>query len=100
LLNHVRHERRLELDVDIPEPVAELPDGEDAMFASAGRRMLAASVAQLPAEQLEVLHRAYWRGQTMQECADEQGIPLGTVKTRVRLALARLRELMSSRSDE
>ena len=104
LLNHVRHERRLDVDDDLPEPEADAGDSEDAMLAAAGRRKLAATIAKLPAEQLDVLHRAYWRGQTMQECADEQGIPLGTVKTRVRLALGRLRELMqdtqSSRSDE
>ena len=35
----------------------------------------------------------------MQECADRATIPLGTVKTRVRLALARLRELAIGRSD-
>jgi RNA polymerase sigma-70 factor (ECF subfamily) len=104
LLNHVRHERRLDIEVDVPEPApVALGDSEDAMLAAAGRRKLAATIAKLPAEQLEVLHRAYWRGQTMQECADEQGIPLGTVKTRVRLALGRLRELMQDtrgRSDE
>jgi len=98
LLNHVRHDVRLErrLDiVDVPEPApVALGDSEDAMLAAAGRRKLAATIAKLPAEQLEVLHRAYWRGQTMQECADEQGIPLGTVK---------MRELMQDtrgRSDE
>lgn len=103
LLNHVRHERRLDVDDEVAEPPAAPGDSEDAMLASASRRKLAASLARLPAEQMEVLHRAYWRGQTMQECADEQGIPLGTVKTRVRLALGRLRELMldtQTRSDE
>lgn len=103
LLNHVRHERRVDVEIDVPEPAAAPGDSEDAMLAAAGRRKLAATLAQLPAEQLEVLQRAYWRGQTMQECADEQQVPLGTVKTRVRLALSRLRELMhdtQSRSDE
>ena len=44
--------------------------------------------------------KPYWKGQTLQECADEIQVPLGTVKTRVRLALARLRELLGGRSDE
>jgi RNA polymerase sigma-70 factor, ECF subfamily len=96
LLNHVRHDRRLDVDDDQAEPAVGAGDSEDAMLASASRRKLAATLAKLPVEQLEVLHRAYWRGQTMQECADAQGIPLGTVKTRVRLALGRLRELMQT----
>ena len=105
LLNHVRAAGRREIDIDVvPEP-GDAPDdaqpsGEQQLIDGERRRGLAASVERLPPEQREILHRAYWKGQTLQECADEIQIPLGTVKTRVRLALARLRELLGGRSDE
>jgi len=104
LLNHLRAAGRRELDVDVdvdaPEPGDAPPTGEQQLIDRERRRGLAASVERLPPEQREILHRAYWKGQTLQECADEIQIPLGTVKTRVRLALARLRELLGGRSDE
>ena len=105
LLNHVRAAGRrpangdVDLDIDVPGDTT--PTGEQQLLDLERRRQLVASVERLPSEQREILHLAYWKGQTMQECADEMQIPLGTVKTRVRLALARLRELLGGgRSDE
>jgi RNA polymerase sigma factor (sigma-70 family) len=99
LFNNARAERRRRLEPDsemeFPEP-APLPTSEQALLAAERRRALATSLAVLPPEQREVLEGAYWRGQTLQECADERQLPLGTVKTRVRLALARLRGLMTA----
>jgi RNA polymerase sigma-70 factor (ECF subfamily) len=104
LLNHVRAAGRREgdrgVDVDFDVPADAPATGEQQLIDMERRRGLAASVERLPPEQREILHRAYWKGQTLQECADEIQIPLGTVKTRVRLALARLRELLGGRSDE
>jgi len=76
------------------------PTSEQALLAAEEGRALTVSLAQLPAEQREILEGAYWRGQTLQECAEERRLPLGTVKTRVRLALERLRGLMKVRSTE
>jgi RNA polymerase sigma-70 factor (ECF subfamily) len=53
---------------------------------------LRGAVAGLPPEQSEILALAYFNGLTHQEIADRQGLPLGTVKTRIRLALQKLRE--------
>jgi RNA polymerase sigma-70 factor (ECF subfamily) len=100
LLNHVRAAGRRDGDVDVPDPGDAPPTGEQEMLELERRRGLAASVEKLPAEQREILHRAYWRGQTLQECAEEIQIPLGTVKTRVRLALARLRDLLGGRNEK
>jgi DNA-directed RNA polymerase specialized sigma24 family protein len=44
-----------------------------------------------PHHQREVLEMAYMRGWSQQEIAEHTGIPLGTVKTRTRLALKKLR---------
>jgi RNA polymerase sigma-70 factor (ECF subfamily) len=46
----------------------------------------------LPSEQREVLELAYFRGLSQSEIAEHTGQPLGTVKTRVRLAMEKLRD--------
>ncbi len=45
----------------------------------------------LPEEQLQVLAMMYFQGKSGKEVADELEIPLGTVKSRIRLALQRMR---------
>ena len=49
-------------------------------------------VAQLPREQREVINLAYFAGYSQAEIAARVGVPLGTVKGRARLALAKLRD--------
>lgn len=49
----------------------------------------------LPAEQREVLELGYFNGLSQSEIADVTGQPLGTVKTRMRLAMQKLREPLS-----
>lgn len=70
------------------------PDGPDAATLGIGRA-LAGDVRQelgtLPEEQHEVLKLAYYGGFTHHEIADLLGVPLGTVKSRMRLGLERLR---------
>ena len=103
LFHTIRSERRRQadpaLELSFPE-AAPPPTSEQALLAAEQGRALSASLAQLPPEQREILEGAYWRGQTLQECAEERQLPLGTVKTRVRLALERLRGLMKIRSTE
>jgi RNA polymerase sigma-70 factor (ECF subfamily) len=48
----------------------------------------------LPKEQRDVLALAYFRGYTHEEAAEALGQPLGTVKTRIRLGMQKLRQLL------
>ena len=53
--------------------------------------MIRKSIHELPEEQSEVLHKAYFEDKSHRAIADDLGLPLGTVKSRIRLALERLR---------
>ncbi len=65
---------------------------EDRVIASLRAQRVRAAVASLPREQQDVLSLAFWSGLSQTEIAKRTGVPLGTVKSRVRLGMARLRE--------
>ncbi|HXG42612.1 MAG TPA: sigma-70 family RNA polymerase sigma factor [Dehalococcoidia bacterium] len=58
------------------------------------RQQVLAALAHLPPEQREAVELAYFRGLTHREIAEATGLPLGTVKTRIRLAMQKLRALL------
>ena len=55
-------------------------------------RLLAAAVAQLPEGQREAVHLRFAEGHSMAEIAEALGVPVGTVKSRLSLAMKALRE--------
>jgi RNA polymerase sigma-70 factor (ECF subfamily) len=57
------------------------------------------AIATLPPEQRDVLGLAFWGGYSQREIADRTGTPLGTVKSRVRLAMAKLRERLAEEDE-
>jgi RNA polymerase sigma-70 factor (ECF subfamily) len=61
---------------------------------------IAAALAALPPEQRETIELAYFGGKSQSEIAELQGIPLGTVKGRTRLALEKLRGLLVGLREE
>jgi RNA polymerase sigma-70 factor (ECF subfamily) len=80
------------------DEIPEGPAGSDDVEASSASRQFEAicraAVGQLPEDQRRALELAYFEGLTHQEIAARTEAPLGTVKTRVRLGLMKLRERM------
>ncbi len=78
-------------------PFRELP-GEDDPAAEAERSLdrtrLRQALAQIPEEQQLVIEMAFFAGLTQEEIAAECRLPLGTVKTRIRLGMQKLRDLL------
>ena len=59
--------------------------------------LLNEQIHKLSSEQHDIIHKIYFEGMTQQEIADESGIPIGTVKSRVRLATATLKKNMGEK---
>lgn len=56
--------------------------------------MVRAAMKSLPEEQLSLVRLAFFQGRSHSEIAEETGLPLGTVKSRIRLAFTRLRRTL------
>jgi RNA polymerase sigma-70 factor (ECF subfamily) len=72
-----------------------LPSGgasvESQVQQNLDRERIMKALATLPDNQQEVILLAYYEGYSQSEMADRLGQPLGTIKTRVRLAMQKLR---------
>ena len=75
-----------------PEPE---PEAADAMALQQETQQLAKAIDELPQKQRDIVKRAYFGDLSHAELAEETGLPLGTIKSRIRLALTRLRKTLS-----
>jgi RNA polymerase sigma-70 factor (ECF subfamily) len=72
----------------------DLPDPEEQAELSMERKHVQGALAALPSEQRQALFLAFFKGYSHQQIANLLEQPLGTVKTRIRLALQKLRRIL------
>ncbi len=98
-IDAIRKERRPELDPNDPSlhPEDERPADDTMDWAKAEDRLRAA-LADLPREQSQIIELSFLAEKPHSIIASELGLPLGTVKSRIRLAMARLRLALGERA--
>jgi RNA polymerase sigma-70 factor (ECF subfamily) len=79
-------------------PGSEGPEG--GIELALQQQRVRAAVAGLPPEQREAVALAYFHGYTHQQIAQILVLPLGTVKTRIRLAMQKLRDLLQDEAGD
>jgi RNA polymerase sigma-70 factor (ECF subfamily) len=73
------------------------PSAEEQIIVRENEAAIRAALGRLPAEQAAVIRLSFFAENPQAEIAKSLGIPLGTVKSRVRLALQRLRQIMEDK---
>jgi len=90
-----RHETASPEEQERELPASEQDDPALTAELSDQRRLILAALTQIPAEQREIIELAYFGGLTQQEIAERLSQPLGTVKTRIRLGMQKLRAALT-----
>lgn len=91
----IRREQRPEFDAEDPSLVPDPAEPADRTVELAQEtRRLQAALGALPPEQAELIQLAYFEDKPHSAIAEERGLPLGTVKSRLRLAMDRLRRAL------
>lgn len=100
-IDELRRRSRTEVTLDSPEtggvlntePTPE-PEPGDQVWIAEQQRAVRRALAGIPENQRQVLEMAYYGGLSQSEIAERLGQPLGTVKTRMRSGLQRLRAIL------
>ena len=99
-IDYLRRNSRYLTEIDPTDLFNNIEDETPGPFQrvqqSRAEENIRAELKNLPAEQSEILTKVYLEGKSHQQASDELKLPLGTVKSRVRLALKKL-EVMVAR---
>ncbi len=94
-IDRLRRERRAALETYEALDFGEEPEQPDrALMAVERDARVRTALGVLPPEQMQVVELSFFVGKPHAEIAADLGIPLGTVKSRLRLAMGRLREML------
>lgn len=89
-----------DLDADDIYGERDEPTPYSSLVQIRSRKHINELLQELPAEQSEVLKQMYFQGKSGQEVADTLGLPLGTVKSRIRLALKKMKVGLTSNGND
>ena len=98
-IDYLRRNSRYVTEIDPTDIFNEIEDESPGPFqqvqTSRVEESIRAGLEELPREQAEILTKVYLEGKSHQQTSDELRLPLGTVKSRVRLALKKLEVLVT-----
>lgn len=96
-----RRDKSALLDADDPALQPSQPESADAIVEAEEREeRVRKAMLDLPEEQAVLVKQAFFLGRSHSQIADETGLPLGTVKSRIRLAFSRLRRSLEGDGGE
>lgn len=94
-IDHARRQKVRDFDPDAVTVLMEDPETPDAALNGQQKAdAVRAAVAQLPPNQAEIVRMAFFEGLTHQVIAEQLDLPLGTVKSRIRLAFGRMKDAL------
>jgi RNA polymerase sigma-70 factor (ECF subfamily) len=95
LRSRARHSRDLERPIEVAFDCSHAgPNPETEAILRGRQRIIQEVLAHLAPDQLKLLQLAFFDGLSHIEIAEKTGIPLGTIKTRIRTGMMRMRELL------
>ncbi len=88
--------RRTQEKIEASAPMSQPSEAFAQSWANSQREQVREALKILPSEQLRILELAYFSGYTHVEIAELLGLPLGTVKSRMRLGLKKMKDYFDS----
>ena len=92
--DHLRHQKLLDRPPPEPEPPQATENDRSSFELAVDQSLLNNTLQQLPKKQTQVLYMSYYQGKTHAEIAATLQIPLGSVKSNLRLAFEKLRSCL------
>jgi RNA polymerase sigma-70 factor (ECF subfamily) len=86
--------RHRDVTLDLVEQTLAIPDIWQTVAATVDRDTIRQALATLPNEQQQTIELAYFGGYSQPEIAETMGVPLSTVKGRMRMAMQKLRTIL------